>query len=88
MAPWYRHARATHGGKLLLSCSFYNRASNTPDTRKMNRSTKLFIVGTALSLPSWFISPSILPSALQIVWVGGILLCACAGAVYWFLEQR
>ncbi len=54
----------------------------------MNRSTKLFTVGTALSLPAWFISPSILPSALQIAWVGGILGCACAGAVYWFLEQR
>lgn len=54
----------------------------------MNRSTKLFIVGTALSLPAWFISPSILPSELQMAWVGGILLCACAGAVYWFMEQR
>lgn len=59
-----------------------------PEYEKMNRSTKMFIIGTSLSLPSWFISPSILPSELQIVWVGGILLCACAGAVYWFLEQR
>ena len=59
-----------------------------PGHPKMNRSTKLFTVGTALSLPAWFISPSILPSALQIAWVGGILGCACAGAVYWFLEQR
>ena len=69
-------------------CGFYNQPRNTPNTRKMNRSTKLFTVGTALSLPAWFISPSILPSALQIAWVGGILLCACAGTVYWFIEQR